>query len=906
MISNCRVGVFEDSACRKSIADSIVRQNWQKAGNYGGLIAKRREFYVRVAADGYEERIEKYSLSALKFMQKRSVFRVNGFELYPKINSKVLNEVTATATRVKMVMKGDTIEYNAAAFQLAEGSMLDNLIRVLPGAELDRNGRITINGEFVSSLMINGRDFFRGDPRVALSNLPAYTVNKIAVYHKADEMQSPKGVDPSVNDPLVMDVRLKREYAKGLISNYEVGAGTSFGLNPDVKWLGRVFAMYYTPVQSFAIYANANNLNDTRTASGTGEWQTVDAGNGEITVKSAGIDYTNENKTKNLKFQTTLTAERRNIQQGIETLAESYLTEGNILERSVMNSLRETTDLKWSGNMNKQWDWGNLQLSPEAFYSHNSESSRTHSAKSNASEEFNEQSLLYERYLTDRSKRDRWGIGLNSTFSFLSPLQFANRYIILRAFGHYDRNKSVSRLTDRIVYPSESILNLNEEQCSSRPEHRYDYGVTVEPLSFSFSFSENCHNRGLLSYGYEQRFESGRRSLHDRYNDEDENIAPSATGAWMLDEANSYKTVRMDRMNKLNFTYNFSVTKKVNVQMDLNADFHNRKIVDHRNGQVHSISKSDYTLNPAMILTNPFGSKIEWRASATLRQTLPDMLQMLPVRDDSNPMVVQLGNRRLQKSSVIETGAYIGRNGMPHMRQWSFSAGYDRYDNMIAMSNTYDRFTGVTTLQPRNINGNYMVYANMVYGRSIDRNDRLSFVNSFSPEMERSVDYSSDLGLNMDKLKVNCYRISEKLTLKWQSGAYSARAQARVRWNRLISLSDVFAPFDYMDIEYGISGSAPLIWGIDLQTDLMAYCRRGYADPSMNTTDWVWNLQLSKAFGRRKEWVVKAIGFDLLQQLPTVKQVVNAQGRTESRYNSQPAYALLTLTYRLDIKPQKK
>ena len=86
----------------------------------------------------------------------------------------------------------------------------------------------------------------------------------------------------------------------------------------------------------------------------------------------------------------------------------------------------------------------------------------------------------------------------------------------------------------------------------------------------------------------------------------------------------------------------------------------------------------------------------------------------------------------------------------------------------------------------------------------------------------------------------------------------------------------------------------------------MAYCRRGYAEKAMNTTDWVWNLTLSKALGKSKQWVVKAIGFDILHQLPNTQRSVNAQGRTEIRYNTVSSYALLSLTYRLDIKPKKK
>lgn len=90
-----------------------------------------------------------------------------------------LGEATVTASKIRMVVKGDTLVYNADAFQLSEGSMLDGLIKRLPGFEL-RDGQITVNGQYVSSLLVNGEDFFRGDPRVALENLSAYAMLQVA------------------------------------------------------------------------------------------------------------------------------------------------------------------------------------------------------------------------------------------------------------------------------------------------------------------------------------------------------------------------------------------------------------------------------------------------------------------------------------------------------------------------------------------------------------------------------------------------------------------------------------------------------------------------------------------------------------------------------------------------------
>lgn len=142
----------------------------------------RSNYIFKVEADGYSSR----TLDAPSYWLNDSLagVYVEEIELFRLVKSKMLEEVTATASKVKMVMKGDTLVYDATAFRLSEGSMLDELIRTLPGANLSESGQITVNGKFVSELLVNGRNFFKGDPTVALANLPAYTVSKINVYDK--------------------------------------------------------------------------------------------------------------------------------------------------------------------------------------------------------------------------------------------------------------------------------------------------------------------------------------------------------------------------------------------------------------------------------------------------------------------------------------------------------------------------------------------------------------------------------------------------------------------------------------------------------------------------------------------------------------------------------------------------
>jgi len=881
----------------------MPRPAWLTDERFYVMIEKQKQFYLTISADGYDEKTEHYALSSTLYRRHAPSYRIDKIELFPKLNTKMLDEVTVTATKVKMVMKGDTIEYNAAAFRMAEGSMLDNLIRALPGAELDNNGRITVNGEFVASLLVNGKDFFKGDPRVALSNLPAYTVNKIAVYHQADDMLKPKGLDSGAADPLVMDVRLKREYATGLISNYEAGLGSTLSGGAQVKWLGRFFAMRYTTVSSLAVYANANNLNDTRQAGDRGEWQKVDAGNGEITVKSAGVNFTRDWTPGKWSLNTSLQAERRNVDLTRETVSESYLDGGNTSARTRYADASNSTNLTWTADLHKKWDWGTLKVSPEAFYRHGSQAASGRSEKSNDADLFESAgaSLLYRREVERTAVNDDWGVSVGGSFSMLSPLPFAAKYMLLNAYASYESAKLRSDAADIVSYPLSPSQDIDELQRSAAPTHGYRYGISAEPFSWVVKGGDNFAFSGDLSYGFEQRYDSDTRNL-DRL---DNHAAPSAQAEWVHDLANSYHTTRMTRRHSLQASAMFYLWK-AQLQADVPIEFTNRRINDYRSATFNTRSVNDVAADVFVSLYNrDWSAPLGYKIKATVRQQLPDMLNLLDVRDDSNPLELHIGNPDLRKSTTYMVSAALTRQGLPHMRRWSFDINYQRSCNLLAMARTYDRQTGVTTIRPCNVNGNYEYWARLSYRRAIDRNDRLYFSSNFSPTFERNVDFSSD-GTATALLKVNNIRLREMFTLSWDVGRATIRSKVDLRWNHLKSLSGVFEPFSYLDVSYGLSGSTPLVWGIDLQTDIMAYCRRGYDDPTMNTTDWVWNLQLSRAFGKRKQWVVKAIGFDLLQQLPNIRRMVNAQGRTETRYNTQPSYAMLTLTYRLDIQPRKK
>ena len=242
------------------------------------------EMLLRVEADGYET--EMIALPAKKIHGRgdTGVRYVEDALLKRKPKTVSLNGVEVKATKIKFYHKGDTLVFNADAFQLSQGSMLDGLIRQMPGVELKDDGRIYVNGKYVESLLLNGDDFFSKDRKIMLDNLPAYMVKNVKVYDKSSALG--ERLHKKLGDETyVMDVYLKKEYNTGWIANVEAGGGT------HDRYLARLFALRFTNHSRVSVFGNINNLNDDRRPGEATTWTPDKMPAGELTQRQAGLDY---------------------------------------------------------------------------------------------------------------------------------------------------------------------------------------------------------------------------------------------------------------------------------------------------------------------------------------------------------------------------------------------------------------------------------------------------------------------------------------------------------------------------------------------------------------------------------------------------------------------------------------
>ncbi|MBO7498428.1 MAG: hypothetical protein J6T64_04455, partial [Bacteroidaceae bacterium] len=303
---------------------------------------ERKEYLFHARLDGYDD---VWQRAAVTNPWKDEV-EVPTIQMF-RMRNVTLDEVTVTATKIKFFYRGDTLIYDATAFRMPEGSMLDDLIRQLPGVTMNDDGEIFVNGRKVDELLLGSRTFFGGNKRVLMQNLPYYTVKHLKVYEKQTDMSEALGYDVEPRK-YVMDVNLKEEYSRGYIGNVEAAAGT------EGRWLGRAFALGFTDRTRLTLLANANNVNETRHIGQSGHWTPASMPRSLLTTRSAAAEISYYAKGDKLSdtFRadyTSTTDEQTMHQRSEQFLAGSTptsLTESFSRQGSERLTLHNTLTLK--------------------------------------------------------------------------------------------------------------------------------------------------------------------------------------------------------------------------------------------------------------------------------------------------------------------------------------------------------------------------------------------------------------------------------------------------------------------------------------------------------------------------------------------------------------------------------
>lgn len=898
----------------------------------------RGRYLLRLSHKDYLTEWVELNLSRIR---RDSYWRQENIRMVRLPKSTLLGEAVVKATKIKMVMKGDTIVYNADAFQLSQGSMLDALIAQLPGAVLKPNGQITVNGRVVSSLLVNGKDFFKGDPRVALENLPSYMVDKVKVYEKLTAEQKLSGVVP-LEKPLVMDVNLKKQYSIGWIANAEAAYGT------HDRWLGRVFALRFTDCSRLALYGNLNNTNDTRKPGTQGEWTPSYLPDGLQESYSGGMEYFYETRDETFHWRSNLNATHTDNHTFRHTDTERFLQGGRAYGVGESDAKQKSIDVRTSHELYSLNGTSSRSFIHRANL--NADYSRHNGNQLDVSAEFdaNPYALVSAGVLDSvfsgrngallrlvRNRRKLEAISRSENWNVSLPYQlFVNTPVNLLAFDHsltltagaqYDHRKDRSFDHLQVDYFQSGNTEPFRNRYFSRPSthYRFNGGLSMNFVTSPFA---NVNMDVSASHDYRK----GRQDLYrldrlDSWGEDTEHAVgslPSSSGE--MQQALDVNNSEHSRLR----TTDYQLTPSGRVQfyigkiqqdfeMSLPVTVRKERLLYDRSLRHFDLDRTRVLLAPRVLFRQTYGDHekfferksslivVNWRYG--LSQQNPQLIHSVELINDADPLYVQYGNAGLHRSTrhSLNGSLMYMHNGKP-MQSLKAEVEYNRTKNALGMEQTYHPETGGYSVRPVNIDGNWDLGGHLNTSGMFGKQKRFSWSTETAATFYNSVDCSNVDGQPAGGLSVvkNFY-LQQRGSLGYSNAGWSVNGKVNVGWNHVRSQREDFSTISAVDFNYGGSVRIPLPWNFSLHSDFTVFSRRGYSDASLNEDNLMWNARLETSV-LKGNLVLMVEGFDLLRDLSKVTRSINAQGRVESYTNVIPSYFMAHVVYRLNIKPKKK
>lgn len=895
----------KDSAFVDSCQMITINMGDRKKYFYASQIEGRSPYYyIRCEKKGYLSQLVKVDaaddIKPEPIMLKRA--------------PRTLREATVTATKVMMVMKGDTIVYNADAFELAEGSMLDQLISRLPGVKLNAGGVITVNGNRVSNLLIDGKDFFNGDANVALENLPAYMVKNVKSYQKAPDNAylTRKDNKPHADDPWVIDVTLKKEYHQGWIANAEAGGGTKD------KYLGRVFGTYFSDRARVGFYGNANNTNSNQRAGSDGKWENEDAMMGENTLQKGGLFasfYGGKDSERPIRFITTLEASHNKDVNESRGNSVNFYESGNTYGK--VNSLYNSKNynLNWIGALSIPTSFAYIHLDQYFYYTSSSTNSQQQSVLSRyilPDEWTNMTEGLVNSY-TDLSQSKASNLSyaalLDATVKLPHDKEFSVNFAV-NTRTSTDKTNSLYNLITQGVEPTTDFRNRynHNKQQNLQLLGSIDYPL----IEIKKSHGKISHNIST-NYHIEHQNQQGNRNFYrlDRLGGDwalpDRKLLgqlPSTTDSLALatDWGNTNHTTTRQTMHNVGLRYSFE-KNDLYFHAALPMAFTRNVIDDLRmKDQQRHIVKHYQWLQPSFSLSTK-----NIKMSGSIAHTAPQMSLLLDVTDDSNPLFITKGNTTLKPTNIYNATLGYTLNKTKHAQNLNAEWGYSAQQNAVGQARYYDAETGVTTSMAQNINGNWQTHVTIGYACSLDKKQKWTFDVSATETFQNSVDFQqTSLMPTSAKSEVKNWFMQGNVALAYHCKLFNAALKSAVDWQHATSKLTGFQTINSINHLYTFTNQWSLPWNMVIDTDLTYYVRSGYADHSMNSHEWIWNMAVAKRMLKSKALSLKLSGHDILAQRSSIVRTLNAQGRTETWHNVVPRYFMLSLVYHFSKSPRKE
>jgi hypothetical protein len=874
-------------------------------------------------------------------------------------DSKMLKETEVTAKLAQVEMKADTFVYNAEAYRLPEGSALEELVRKLPGAEVDDEGNIKINGKSVSKIMVDGKEYFQNDTKMAMKNLPSKLIKKLKAYDKKSDYSRITGIDDG-EEETVLDLSVKKGMKEGWVGNFDGAYGT------EDRYSGKFNVNRFLDHSYLSVVGSRNNIND-----GGGRWG-WGGGGGITTSTMGGATFAWENGKPDysaglLKMGGNVRYDSRDSESASRTNSEMFLPSGS---SQFSNSKNQGTNWSQNFNANFQLEWfpdslTNILFRPNFSHSNGNSSSHSHSVTFNESP--------FENGLTDpveeyRTMDDPNGIRVNANerlnngksrsdnvngeLQVNRRLWVPGRNLTLNLNGSYSESNNESYSRSMIKYFQRDEINADYQNTMS-PSKNYSYQGRL-------SYTEPILKGTVVqaSYQAQYRFQDSDREMMVYENLEQALIDRGLTDVTAVDLYNgTYNGIRFadygidftqltrDAQNSQYATYR-EFNQNVNLMLRYNNKFENGQELFFNAGVNWQPQRTEMDYQKAGLDTSIVRKiqnwaprfNVRWKISNTSQlrvryngsMSQPSMTNLIEVMDNSNPLYVSTGNAGLKSSWTdrfnLDYNNYITEKQMG----WNINGWANINRRTISNATIYDTESGISYSRPMNIDGGWNAGTWMGFNTAIDPKKHFNFSWNQNINYSRNVGYiSSDLDagaqqfitgtIDMDGLfdymeKNNLLKkattkntnLGENLRINYRNDLIEVGVNSGMNYQHARNDMQKSGNRDTWSFSYGGNVVINTPWDMQFSSDITQQSRRGYDDATMNTNELIWNAQISQNFLKSKNATVSVQWNDILRERSSISRNYSATNRSDTWTNAIHSYVMVHLIYRFNLVGNKE
>ena len=834
----------------------------------------------------------------------------------------MLKGATVTGQAAKVMLKADTFIYNAAAFRTPEGSVVEELVRRLPGAEVSDDGTIKINGKQVKKILVDGKEFMTGDTKTAIKNLPTNIIDRIKAYDKQSDMARVSGIEDG-EEETVLDFGIKAGMNKGVMVNADLGVGTKD------RYAGRIFGGVMKDDLKVFLMTNANNTNDQGFPGGGGGGGRFGGGRqGLNAMKMTGVNL-NYEKTNKLTIDGSIRWNHSDGDTYSKSATESFYS-GTTSSFSNSRSQKFSRGNQWNGQMRLEWQpdsMTNIMFRPNFSYSSNDATNWGMSATFDENPyDYSDDPLsdivnLAKKYNIVKNYNVNDGVNYSDSKTLRGMLQYNRRLnnrgrnITLQVNANWGEGTSES-MSNNYIYlfttPDTTITN----RYNLTPQDNWGYSLRA-------NYSEPIADRVYLQFGYRYQYsytKSDRKTyslngmdysgIEPIYRNFDAYLNPLP---YPLDY---YEDQTLSRYsNYKNYTHTAELTLRVvRPTYNLNVGF---QVIPQKSHFVQDYTKlvdgvtTRLRADTTRTVTN-FTPTVDfrWKKSQTgqLRLTYrantqqPSISDLLDVYDDSNPLRITRGNPGLKPSFTQNINLFYNDYFTNHQRAVMTFVNFSTTSNSVSNKTTYNTETGGTITRPENIDGNWNSNLGFMFNTAIDSAGYFNMNTFTNLSYNHNVGYVSVNSLSDSEESVTkALGIGERLSASYRNEWFEFELSGSLNYTYRRSELQSNNNLDTWQFSYGAMTGVTAPWGTQLTTNINMQSRRGYSDESMNTNELIWNAQLSQSFLKGNALTLSLQFYDILQQQSTVSSILNAMQRSDTEYNAITSYAMVHVIYRLNL-----